>query len=161
MLDASPIIVVGYRGSEPSVMEGLFGQNKEGRLDFPNGVYWCTRHSESLHPNVEAFARRLGTNFRLIRIEGFDELFAALSKELAGQDHYAVAGVGGRTLHDVQAFDECVTPQATLDDLDLDLALSILREYCQKLGRAALTREMLLPLMREQGLIVPDTAAER
>ena len=109
MLNASPIIVIGYRGSEPSMMEGLFGQNKEGRLDFPNGVYWCARHGESLHPNVEAFARRLGSNFRLLRIDGFDELFADLSKELAGHDRYAVAGAGGRTQHDIQAFDERVT----------------------------------------------------
>jgi hypothetical protein len=156
MLNASPMIVVGYRGSEPSIMEGLFGQNKEGRLDFPNGVYWCARHGESLHPNVEAFARRLGTNFRLLRIDGFDELFADLSKELAGHDRYAATGAGSRTLHDIQAFDERVTEQATLEDLDMDLALSILREYCQKLGRAALTRDMLLTLMREQGLIVPN-----
>ncbi len=161
MLNASPIIVVGYRGSEPSIMEGLFGQNKEGRLDFPNGVYWCTRHAESLHPNVEAFARRLGTNFRLLRIDGFDELFADLSKELAGHDRYAAAGAGGRTQHDIQSFDERVTDQATLDDLDLDLALSILREYCQKLGRAPLTREMLLTLMREQGLIVPNSGNDK
>ncbi len=161
MLNASPIIVVGYRGSEPSIMEGLFGQNKEGRLDFPNGVYWCTRHAESLHPNVEAFARRLGTNFRLLRIDGYDELFADLSKELAGHDRYATAGAGGRTQHDIQAFDERVTDQATLDDLDLDLALSILREYCQKLGRAPLTREVLLTLMREQGLIVPNSGNDK
>jgi hypothetical protein len=161
MLNASPIIVVGYRGSEPSIMEGLFGQNKEGRLDFPNGVYWCTRHTESLHPNVEAFARRLGTNFRLLRVGGFDELFADLSKELAGHDRYAAAGAGGRTQNDIQAFDERVTEQATLEDLDLDLALSILREYCQKLGRAPLTREMLLTLMREQGLIVPNSGSDK
>lgn len=161
MLNASPIIVVGYRGSEPSIMEGLFGQNKEGRLDFANGVYWCTRHAESLHPNVEGFARRLGTNFRLLRIDGFDELFADLSKELAGHDRYAAAGGGGRTLHDVQAFDERVALQATLEDLDLDLALSILREYCEKLGRAPLTREMLVPLMREQGLIVPNSVGDK
>ena len=161
MLDASPMIVVGYRGSEPSVMEGLFGQNKEGRLDFPNGVYWCTRHGESLHPNVEAFARRLGSNFRLLRIDGFDELFAELQKELEGHDRYAAAGAGGRPRHDIQAFDERVTPQATLEDLDLDLALSILREYCQKLGRAPMTREMLLALMREQGLIVPSSDSDK
>jgi hypothetical protein len=161
MLNASPIIVVGYRGSEPSIMEGLFGQSKEGRLDFPNGVYWCTRHGESLHPNVEAFQRRLGTNFRLLRIDGFDELFADLSKELVGHDRYAAAGNGSRTIHDFQAFDERVTPNATLDDLDLDLALSILREYCQKLGRAPLTRDVLLALMREQGLIVPNSGADK
>jgi hypothetical protein len=161
MLNASPIIVVGYRGSEPSIMEGLFGQNNEGRLDFPNGLYWCTRHGESLHPNVEAFQRRLGSNFRLLRIDGFDELFADLSKELAGHDRYATDRSGSKTLDDVQAFDERVRPQATLEDLDLDLALSILREYCQKLGRAPMTREMLLTLMREQGLIVPETGADK
>jgi len=161
VLNASPIIVIGYRGSEPSIMEGLFSQNKEGRLDFPNGVYWCTRHAESLHPNVEAFARRLGTNFRLLRIDGFDELFADLSMELAGYDRYAGTGAAGRTQHDIQAFDERVTEQATLDDLHLDLALSILREYCQKLGRAPLTREMLPTLMREQGLIVPNSGSDK
>jgi len=161
MLDASPIIVVGYRGSEPSIMEGLFGQSKEGRLDFPNGVYWCTRHAESLHPNVEAFSRRLGSNFRLLTIDGFDELFADLSTELAGHDRYAAAEAAGVAAHDLQAFDERVTPQATLEDLDLDLALSILREYCQKLGRAALTREMLLALMREQGLIVASSDCDQ
>ncbi|HTU32712.1 MAG TPA: hypothetical protein VMF66_02795, partial [Candidatus Acidoferrum sp.] len=161
MLNASPIIVVGYRGSEASIMEGLFGQSKEGRLDFPNGVYWCTRSTESLHPNVEAFQRRLGSNFRLLRIDGFDELFADLAKELAGHDRYAVTGNGGRTVHDLQAFDERITPNATLDDIDLDLALSILREYCQKLGRAPLTREMLLALMREQGLVIADSGSEK
>jgi hypothetical protein len=161
MLDASPIIVIGYRGSEPSVMEGLFSQNKEGRLDFPSGVYWCMRQAESLHPNVETFARRLGSNFRLLRIDGFDELFAELQKELEGYDRYAAVGVGGRTLQDIPAFDERVTAQATLEDLDLDLALSILREYCQKLGRAPLTREMLLVLMREQGLIVANSGSDQ
>lgn len=159
MLDGSPIIVVGYRGSEPSIMEGLFGQSREGRLDFPNGVYWCTRHGESLHPNVQAFSRRLGSNFRLLCIDGFDELFADLSKELAGHDRYA--GAAGPSAQDLQAFDERVTPQAALEDLDLDLALSILREYCQKLGRSPLTRDMLLALMREQGLIIANSGADK
>ena len=45
--------------------------------------------------------------------------------------------------------------------MDLDLALSILREYCQKLGRAPLTREMLLALMREQGLLVPNAGTDK
>ena len=159
MLDASPIIVIGYRGSEPSIMEGLFSQNKEGRLDFPNGVYWCARHGESLHPNVETFARRLGSNFRLLRINGFDELLSDLSKELAGHARYAAGGTG-RPLHDSQAFDERVVAHASIDDLDMDLALSILSEYCKKLERSPLTRETLLALMREQGLIVPNTGSD-
>ncbi len=124
-------------------------------------MYWCTRHTESLHPNVEALARRLGTNFRLLRIDGFDEFFAELAKELVGHDRYTSAGTVGGTLHDIQAFDERVTTGATLEDLDLDLALSVLREYCLKLGRAPLTRELLLALMREQRLIIPDAGVDR
>lgn len=160
ILNASPIIVIGYRGSEPSIMEGLFGQSKEGRLDFPNGVYWCVRHGESLHPNVEAFARRLGSNFKVLRTEGFDELLLDLSKELAGQDRYAETGATTTDIQDDLAFDEHVIEKASLDDLDLDLALSILREYCEKLGRAPLTRDTLPSLMREQCLIVPHSGRD-
>jgi hypothetical protein len=161
MLDASPIVVIGYRGSEPSIMEGLFGQNKEGRLDFPNGVYWCARHGESLHPNVEAFARRLGSNFRLLRIEGFDEVLSDLSTEVTGHDRYATAGIAGTSLREIHAYDERVVEQASIDDIDTDLALSILTEYCKKLGRAPLTRETLVALMREQGLIVSNAAGDQ
>ena len=160
MIDASPIIVFGYRGSEPSIMKGLFSQDREGRRDFPNGVYWCIRHGENPHPNVEALAKRLGSNFQLLRIDGFDEILADLDKELAGQDRYA-AGGAAETVNDIRAFDERIVEQATPEDLDFDLALSVLSVYCQKLGRAALTRETLPALMREQGLLVADEAGDR
>lgn len=156
VLNSSPLIVIGFRGSEPSIMEGLLGTTDEVRSNFPNGIYWCTRHGESLHPNVEALARRIGSNFSLLRIDGFDELFSGLAKELAGHDRYASAVGPQHESGQSVPFDEQVLPQATLDDLDLDLALSILREYCVKLGRAPLTRETLLPLMREQGLLIAD-----
>jgi hypothetical protein len=161
MVDASPIVVIGYRGSEPSVMEGLFGQSKEGRLDFPNGVYWCVRYGETPHPNVEAFARRLGSNFRLLRINGFDELLADLSEEVSGYDRYGAVGVTGKPRQEIQAFDEHTVEQASITDIDMDLALSVLREYCQKLRRAPLTREMLLALMREQGLIRSHSGSDK
>jgi hypothetical protein len=156
LITASPIIVIGYRGAEPSVMEGLFEQNKEGRLDFPHGVYWCLRRGETPHPSVEALGRRLGSNFRLLEIEGFDELFGDLSRELAGQDRYSGAGASVAVDGGNQAFDERVVASASLKDLDLDLALQVLRQYCEKLGRATVTRETLLALMREQGLLIHD-----
>jgi hypothetical protein len=161
LLGGSPIIVIGYRGAEPSIMEGLFGQNAKGRLDFPYGVYWCLHKGETPHPNVEALARRLGSNFKLLNIDGFDELFADLSRELVGQDRYpsgaSVAGLASDNL----AFDERVVPSAGLDDLDLDLALPVLRQYCEKLGRATVTRETLFGLMREQGLLIHDNAIDK
>lgn len=160
MLDASPVIVIGYRGAEPSVMEGLFSQAKEGRLDFPNGVYWCMRSGEAPHPNVAALARRLGSNFRLLTITGFDELLTALTTELKGEDRYTDVAVTSRPISCKQAFDERVVETASIDDLDLDLALAVLGEYCNKLGRAALTRTTLLALMREQGLLVPASTTD-
>jgi SIR2-like domain len=156
MLEASPVIVVGYRGSESSIMEGLFRQTNDGRLDFRAGIYWCIRDGETPHPKVERLAGRLGSNFRLLKIGGFDELFGELSKELAGQDRYALPENAIRASENGHAFDEGVIQSASLDDVDLDLALSVLREYCTRLGRAPLTRETLIPLMREQGLVVPN-----
>jgi len=156
LLDSSPIIVIGYRGTEPSVMDGLFAQAKQGRMDFAHGVYWCIRHGEMPHPNVEALARRIGSNFRLLQVDGFDELFHDLSNELAGQDRYSSATGSESFSTESQAFDERIVAGAVLGDLDIDLALSIMREYCEKLGRAAVTSETLLPLMREQRLVVSD-----
>lgn len=89
VLDGAPIILIGYRGAEPSIMEGIFAQNKEGWLDFPHGIHIRVhRDGETLRPCAESFARRLGTNFRLLKIDGFDELFADLGKELVGHDRY-------------------------------------------------------------------------
>jgi hypothetical protein len=153
----APIVVIGYRGAEQSIMQGVFGQSKEGRLDFPQGVYWCVREGETPHANILALEKRLGSNFQFVRIEGFDELLEGLAVELAAEDRYT------RALRQPDApigvslsFDERVIEQASIDDLDLDLALSVLRQYCEKLGRAPVTHETLFALMREQGLLVAN-----
>jgi len=96
----------------------------------------------------------LGPNFQFLRIDGFDEVFDDLEKDLAGHDRFAVRGSGASSAQELAAFDERPVPEATIDDLDLDLALSVLREYSEKLKRAPVTRETLFPLMREQGLLV-------
>jgi len=160
LLDSAPIIVIGYRGSEPSVMEGLFAQRKSGRLDFPHGVYWCLLRGESPHPHVQSLARRLGSNFRFLSIDGFDEILADFQTELAGEDRYTKVAARGAPVV-AATFDETVVDGATIDDLDLDLALSILRQYCEKLKRAAVTRNTLIALMREQGLLIQEMGADR
>lgn len=157
LLRASPIIVMGYRGAEPSVMEGLFGQSDAGRLDFRNGVYWCVRPNQPMHPRVQALADRLRSNFTLLEIDGFDEALQQVSKGLIGKDRFS--GSQARSAVPAQrSFDEQIVAGISTDDLNLDLALSTLTVYCEKLGRAQLTREALLPLMREQGLLVGTQA---
>ena len=89
LLRASPIIVMGYRGAEPSVMEGLFGQSDAGRLDFRNGVYWCVRPNQPVHPRVQVLAERLRSNFTLLGIDGFDEALQQVAKGLTGKDRFS------------------------------------------------------------------------
>jgi hypothetical protein len=153
LLRSSPIIVMGYRGAEPSVMDGLFGKSDSGRLDFRNGVYWCVRPNQPVHDRVQALAERLGSNFTFLEIDGFDEILQQVSSGLVGKDRFSNTQVSSGALTRC-SFDEQVVSGASLDDLDLDLALSTLTLYCAKLGRAPLTREALLPLMREQGLLL-------
>jgi hypothetical protein len=159
LLASSPLVVIGYRGSEPSVMESLLAKNSRATHNFKSGILWCVRHGETLHPNVEALRRSAGSNFVLLRIDGFDELMAELSRELAHEDAYA----GERHRQEVDtrlAFDDQPEERATIDDLDGDLMLSVMRDYCTKLKRAPVTRETLWALLREQGLLVTSAGRE-
>jgi hypothetical protein len=153
LLTECPLIVVGYRGSEPSVMDYLLGEGAKETQKFKNGIYWCIRKGETPHPNVEALQRKVHPNFQLLEIDGFDELFDDLAKALKSEDRYLHArkAEGSRT---TAAFDDRPVAAATLEDLDHDLMVAILKEYCLKLGRPEVTRESLLGLLREQSLIV-------
>ena len=77
LLRDHPIIVVGYRGAEASVMNDLF-LSSAGSSGFLHGVYWCTHGADSaegLPPLVTQLADAIGTNFQLVPIAGFDDLF--------------------------------------------------------------------------------------
>lgn len=150
LLESTPLIVIGYRGAELSIMESLLGA--AGNLRFRQGVYWCTRKGEALHPNVEALSQRLGNNFRLLEINGFDELLTELNTELVGVQRFAPAAST-----EAKQFDDQPVLQAGWADIDADLALTILRQYCAKLELGALDSQQLRPLMRKLGLLV-DTA---
>ncbi|UPK28306.1 hypothetical protein [Bradyrhizobium sp. 195] len=76
-----------------------------------------------------------------MKIDGFDELFADLGKDLVGHDRYTAVSDASAQVSQVQAFDERVVAGASLDDLDPDLTPSVLRDYCEKLGRAPVTRD--------------------
>jgi len=157
LLTASPLVVVGYRGSEPSVMDHLLARNSKHTHNYKNGIYWCTRSGETLHPHVEALKRRIRGNFKVLEIAGFDELMDDLSRELRDEDFYQSA-------HQLQpqqrplSFDDEPVLDATADELDQDLVISVMRDYCAKLGRAPVTPESLPALLREQGLLVETEA---
>lgn len=109
---------------------------------------------------MESLKRRLGSHFTLLEIQGFDEIFAALGTELEGEDRYAAGSIVHTVVGPAKAFDERLLAGASLDDLDLDLALSVMQEYCRKLQRAPVTRDTLYSLMREQGLLIQENGAD-
>jgi hypothetical protein len=77
LLRDHPVIVVGYRGTEASVMNDLFlaPSNSGG---FLHGIYWCVLDSDIGGPFssfVTQLAIQIGSNFQLVPIKGFDDLF--------------------------------------------------------------------------------------
>ena len=78
LLRDHPLIVVGYRGMEASVMTDLLYEQAEYTRDFNHGVFWCDLDRSvdgPLSPLVQTFADRIGTNFNRVGIQGFDHLF--------------------------------------------------------------------------------------
>ncbi|KRQ16364.1 hypothetical protein AOQ71_05230 [Bradyrhizobium manausense] len=77
LLRDHPLIVVGYRGNEPSIMREFLLKQINATNRFAQGVYWCVRESDmqqSLSPLVKELAAAIGTNFQIVPIVGFDEL---------------------------------------------------------------------------------------
>ena len=77
LLRDHPVIVVGYRGAEASVMNDLF-LAQVGSGGFLHGVYWCVLDSEvsgPFSPFVTQLASQIRSNFQLVPISGFDDLF--------------------------------------------------------------------------------------
>ncbi len=155
MLTDAPLIVVGYRGAEPSIMESLLAQNTARANQYRNGIFWCVRAGETPHPNVETLRRSLGGNFKLLEITGFDELFEELGHELAKEDLYPNARHAEKARSEAEVpFDDRALLGTGMADLDQDQMLAVMRDYCAKLDRAPVTRETLPNLLREQGFLV-------
>ena len=73
------LIVIGYNGSDRSVMETLDVLLRSDSY-YSNGIYWCVRNDRNLHDNVVNLMRF--PNFHLIQIDGFDEFFAEINSSL-------------------------------------------------------------------------------
>ncbi|WP_316158599.1 MULTISPECIES: hypothetical protein [unclassified Bradyrhizobium] len=155
LLQSTPLIIVGYRGAEPSIMDCLLGDT--GDLAFKKGIFWCQRASDVPHPNVLALQARLGGNFRLLEIDGFDELFRDIDVALAGQQR----NLGSPAARGEIAFDDRPVATATSADLDLDLTLRTAIEYARKLKLREPTSATLTAFLREHGLLVESDGGLR
>jgi hypothetical protein len=82
LLRDHPLVVVGYRGAEPSVMHDLLLRAAEQIHGFRHGIYWCVLRGETPGPLVAELAARLKTNFRLVEIGGFDEAMTEWAQDV-------------------------------------------------------------------------------
>ncbi|RWO93807.1 MAG: hypothetical protein EOQ98_33665 [Mesorhizobium sp.] len=83
-----------------------------------------------------------------------------LREMLRDEDLYATRGTADAATG-AEAFTDRPAPNATFEDIDLDLALATLQAYCANLGRAAVGRDTLLPLLRELKLTALEAGVER
>jgi hypothetical protein len=153
LLRDSPLVVVGYRGSEPSVMNHLLSEGIPACNDYPRGIYWCRRKGSSLHPNVEALKGRLGTNFYDLEIDGFDELFVQLNELLAGNARLNEASAGSGAKAGKVPFDHRPFAQSSMDNLDQSLLRSTLSQYFEKLKFGSLSNNSLEHVLVELQLV--------
>lgn len=129
LLRDHPLVVIGYRGAEPSIMADLLA---EGARDgnYRRGMFWCVRDSEALHPNVQQLASQLGANFQLVRVGGFDECMAELNREVSARPRVTVdPSMTEPRIHDLE-----VATGRSLDDLDLAIADQQLDVYERAIG---------------------------
>ena len=142
LLRDHPLVVIGYRGAEPSVMEHLLVENVDRAGGYRHGIYWCTRDGGSaddfdedeLHPLVRDLARVIGGNFHAVPIEGFDELVAGTLWPRY-QAEPSLAWTNPRPTREGPAPTSDMQPVEGIgaESLDLVLARARLVQYCEAL----------------------------
>jgi hypothetical protein len=126
----APLIVIGYRGFEPSIMDHLLGEGVAETNQYAHGVFWCVRNPADIHPNVNAFADKIGSNFTLVKIDGFDEALAELNTQLNGRAAYQGAGrETGKSPELAKTYDLSVCDDKTLDNLETDQVVAMAKQY--------------------------------
>lgn len=164
LLHDHAIVVVGYRGAEPSIMRDLLRDPKA--LEFRQGLYWCalpTTISAGLHPSVVELAEVINGNFHLVEIEGFDELMAAVLADARrrGAMRPSRARPGGASR---PTFELGLVPGSTEASINWDRALPRLATYCERMGIAqptALTRQWATDRLCAEDLCAKDGTAVR
>ncbi len=91
LLKDRPLIVIGYRGAESSVMQDLLLNNLEFTNNFHQGIYWCILKRDFINIQAgkerptsffEKLSEEVKSNLHVVPIEGFDEL---MNNEVLGK----------------------------------------------------------------------------
>src|SRR4051794_13521699 len=121
-------------------MEGLLLHQRDAANNFAQGVYWCVREGEmssALSPLIQELANAIGTNFQIVPIKGFDELFQYdLWDRLRVEGALPIRRSHAYRPVDLPA-DMRPVENAVAADLDQKTLLSRLTQYAKRLGLTA------------------------
>ena len=161
LIEYSPVVVVGYRGAERSVMHGLFEKGLTISGKYRRGIYWCMRGDAAPPPNLVALAQKVGNNLRIVRVEGFDEVFCEINRRLAGEslNPQTVTTASGAGLS-VRSTDLQPVKGRSLEDLDQTSLRAVLEEHYRRINNDNI-RDFEAHLLeyefasRDNGAVVP------
>ena len=140
LLRDHPLIVIGYRGAEPSVMQHLLINHAAEAAGYRHGIYWCARNYEEEGPDslkkfVHELAGEIRGNLQVVPINGFDEVMDELWEHVRQQPldfdlTRITAGTEELTSlpHDLKHVRE-----ASIDDFEWTTLKSRLVQYCKKM----------------------------
>ena len=141
-----PLIVIGYRGAERSLMRDLLLENVDRADGFKHGIYWCVRGTalaqNALPDMVCELAHRLGPNFTVVPIADFDAVMAELRTAWEEQADRSPGpwtidrpGEDGRFDPLVLPLDQRAAPKSDLEAIDWNWAANLLAEYARSVHR--------------------------
>jgi hypothetical protein len=129
MLNFSPLVVVGYRGAEQSIMQNLLMDGASYCNNYVNGIWWCVLKKEDLNPNVIKLGELVSPNLKIVEIDGFDELMKKIDSELEGKMN--LQGREGAEAQKRPHLDILFDKQR--DDLDIVFLRSSIDNYLERL----------------------------
>lgn len=137
LIEYSPIIVVGYRGAERSIMHGLFEKGITLSGKYRRGIYWCLRGTEPPNESVATLHQKVGDNLRIVRIQAFDELFSDINQRLATESlNPNSATASAISVSRTVARDSEPLVGCSLDDLDQTTLKAVLQEHYRRINDA-------------------------
>ena len=140
LLRDHPLIVIGYRGAEPSVMQHFLINCVEDVGKYRHGIYWCARNYEAEGPNsltsfVHELAHKTEENFQIVSIDGFDEVMAELWKHVRQQPEVHLTRTEtDYTYLDALPYDLQPLNELSLEDFEWATLRTRLEQYCERLN---------------------------
>ncbi|HBB96069.1 MAG TPA: hypothetical protein DC054_11825 [Blastocatellia bacterium] len=134
-----PLIVIGYRGAEPSIMQHLLTGHAEQADNYKHGIYWRAHRytdSKDLHPLVHELANTIGINFQVVVIESFDELmkeFWSLHEQRTADVIEERPIISEKLRTAAPTFDMESMSDVTIDALEWATTRTRIVNYCQEM----------------------------